>query len=188
MKIRIVAALLFVGMAFSAVGAETYDIDPVHSVAVFRIKHLGVSYTYGLFPNLSGSFTYDPEDPAACAIEVTASLRDMTTEHPDRDSHLRSEDFFNAAKFAVITFKSTEWKEGEKGKYEVAGELTLLGVTRPVTVAAEWVGRGTDMHGDDRCGFDATLTIKRSDFGMDGFLDAAGDEVRLQIGIEGIKP
>jgi polyisoprenoid-binding protein YceI len=187
MKTRFVAILLCLGAIFPAAGADTFDIDPVHSVAVFRIKHLGVSYTYGLFPNLTGSFTFDAEDPAACAIEVTASLSEMTTRNTDRDTHLRSEDFFDAAKHPAITFKSTEWKALEDGQYEVTGDLTLLGVTRSVTVPVEWVGRAVDPRGDDRCGFDANLAIKRSDFGMDGFLDMIGDEVRLHIGIEGIR-
>ena len=171
----------------TAGAADNYKLDPVHSVAVFKINHLGFSHTYGLAPNLEGEFTYDAQDASKCSIHVSLKALNITTENTERDDHVLGEDFLNAAEFETMSFKSTEWKEGEKGKYEVTGELTLLGVTKPVTVQAELVGFGTDIQGTDRCGFDALLKIKRSDFGNTKALPAVGDDVTLMIGIEGIK-
>lgn len=167
--------------------ADTYKLDPVHSMAVFKINHLGFSNTYGLAPNFEGEFTYDAGDASKCAINVTGKALDITTENSERDDHVLGKDFLNAGEFETMSFKSAEWKETEKGKYEIKGDLTLLGVTKPVTVQAELVGSGTDMKGTSRCGFDALLKIKRSDFGVSAFLPAVGDEVTLMIAIEGIK-
>jgi polyisoprenoid-binding protein YceI len=184
-------ALALVCAALLAVPAQaqegTYALDPVHSVAVFKIKHLNVSYTYGLFPNLAGEFYYDPEDPTANTIQVTAPVPDMTTEHEGRDTHLQNEDFLNATEFGEVSFTSTAWEELSPGKFKVTGNLTLLAVTKEVTVLAEFVGCGEGREGEKRCGFDAKLTINRSDFGMDLMVGPVGDEVTLMIGIEGIQ-
>lgn len=184
-----VRAFLAVCIALScgAFAADNYKLDPVHSVAIFKINHLGFSNTYGLAPNLEGEFTYDAEDASKCSITVTVKALDITTENTDRDDHVLGEDFLNAAEFETMSFKSTAWKETEKGKYEVAGDLTILGAAKPVTIQAELVGCGTDMQGNGRCGFDALLKIKRSDFGNSTMLPAIGDDVTLMIGIEGIK-
>lgn len=184
-------ALAFVCAALLATPAVTeegrYEIDPIHSVAVFKIKHLNVSYTYGLFPNLSGEFYYDPENPSANTIKVTAPVLDMTTKHEGRDEHLLNEDFLNAPDFGEITFESTAWEAVSPGKFMVTGNLTLLAVTKEVTVLAELVGCAEGREGEKRCGFDARLTINRSDFGMGLMVGPVGEEVSLMIGIEGIR-
>lgn len=184
------AALTLVLLALAgmnAAAADHFKIDPVHSVAVFRINHAGFSYTYGLAPNLEGEFTFDPADPAACSISVTAPALDISTEHAERDEKILGEDLLNGVDFRTIQFKSTACKEVEKGKYEIIGDLTLLAVTKPITVQAEFVGMGPGYDNEVRCGFDAKFTIKRSDFGITAGLPAIGDEVQLTIGIEGVR-
>ncbi|MBP8129644.1 MAG: polyisoprenoid-binding protein [Candidatus Hydrogenedentes bacterium] len=184
------AALLLGFLCFpvsDAVAGDVYQLDPVHSAVVFKVKHLGCSYTYGLAPNLEGEFTYDPEDPGSCSISVTVPAPDITTEHAERDKHVLSEELLNAAKYPTMTFQSTGVKTSAGNRCEVSGNLTIMGVTRAVTFQAELVGCIDDERAGSRCGFDAQFTIKRSDFGFTAFLPAIGDEVTLMIGIEGVK-
>jgi len=184
----LLAAAIFGMLAPEAApAADVYKLDPVHSVAVFKTKHLGVSYTYGLAPNLEGEFTYDPDNPEACAITVTAPALDITTEHRERDDHVLGEDFLNAVEHRTMQFRGTGFKKTGESTYEVTGDLTILAVTKPITIEAEFVGCGPVQEGEIRCGFDARFTIKRSDFGISAYLGPVGDEVTLMVGIEGIK-
>ncbi len=167
--------------------ADQYKVDPVHSSVVFRIKHLGVSYCYGRFDKASGTFSLDEQNPAASAIDVVVEAGSVDTANAQRDTHLRSADFFDATKYPTIRFVSTKVSRQGSGPYTVAGELTLHGVTKPITVEIEATGTGKGMMGETRSGLETVFTIKRTDFGMDKMVGPIADDVRLMIGIEGIR-
>jgi polyisoprenoid-binding protein YceI len=184
---RILAGL-FVATSMALVAqAEAYLIDPVHSAAVFRVGHMGVSYTYGLVPNLNGELSFDAENPEKNSISVEAQVSDLTTEYHDRDQHLKNEDFFHLEQFPLMRFESTSWKKTGEKTYEVTGKLTLLAVTKEITIPVEHVGSAEGREGELRSGFDTKFTIKRSDYGMDKMIPGAGDEVTLMVGIEAIR-
>ncbi len=181
------AALVFASAALPAAAAETYQVDPVHTYVLFRIKHLDVGYSYGRFVEPRGGFAYDTEGQGLSAIEMQVAAANVDTDVEKRDNHLRSPDFFDAEKHPDITFKSTGVQKTGEGRYEVTGDLTLLGVTRSVTVPAEATGAGDDPWGNYRMGFEAVFTVKRSDFGMDFMMNGLGDEVELTVSVEGIR-
>lgn len=170
-----------------AQAADTYEIDAAHSNYLFRVKHLGVSYTYGRFNESSGKFTIEPADPSKNSIEIEVKTNSIDTANEARDKHLKGPDFFNTVEFPAMTFKSTSFKKKDDGNYEVTGDLTIHGVTKPVTATAELVGAGKGMRGEMRAGWDATLVIDRTDFGMNYMPDNIGTEVTLTIAVEGVK-
>jgi polyisoprenoid-binding protein YceI len=171
-----------------AAAPESFTIDPVHSTVVYRIDHMGVAAFYGRFNEIAGDFTFDEADPAASSFNVAIKAMSVDTGNEQRDRHLQSADFFNAREHADITFRSTGVSKAADGAYEVVGDLTLHGVTKPVTVRLRPVGARETRMGYRR-GFDAEATIRRSDFGMTTYLEngGLGDEVRLMIGLEGAR-
>ncbi len=176
-----------VGRSSQETSTETYKVDAVHSTALFRIKHLGVSYFYGRFNKVSGSFTFDEVEAGNCAFDLTINTRSIDTNSNSRDKHLKSPDFFNVKQFPKITFKSKAVKSTGKNQYDVTGDLTLHGVTRPITVPVEHIGFGPGMRGSYIRGFEATFTIQRSDFGMNFMLDKLSDEVKITVSLEGAR-
>lgn len=168
-----------------ASAAETFTVDPVHSSVVFRIKHLDVSYFHGRFNNISGSFTLDPADPAQAKFDFTVKADSLDTGIDKRDQHVKGPDLFNVRQFPTITFQSTKVAAAGKGAYQVTGNLTLHGVTKPVTVTIEPTGTGKGMKGEPLAGVETTFTIRRSDFQMTGMSPMLGDEVRLTVSVEG---
>jgi polyisoprenoid-binding protein YceI len=168
----------------AAAAPETYEIDPVHSTIIFRTKHMNVSYVYGRFDDFSGKITVDDQNLANAKVEVTVKTQSVSTGNGARDDHLRSPDFFAAAQFPTITFASTGVKKTGDA-YDVTGNLTLHGVTKPVTVKMQKVGQGPGWQGKGALiGFEGTLDIKRSEFGMTTHVDAVSDEVRLIMAFE----
>src|SRR5438105_12223710 len=150
--------------ASTAVRADDYAIDPVHSGVTFRIRHLGVTDVQGRFNDVSGTCSIDRKDAEKCSINATIKADSVDTTNQKRDEHLRSPDFFNTKQFPAMTFKSTSVKEA-KGGYEVTGDLTLHGVTKPVTFTLK-TGKTVEFpKGTPRTGFSADITIKRTDFG-----------------------
>lgn len=166
---------------------ETYEVDGVHSSVIFRIKHLGVSYVYGRINSPGGQFSFDPDAPGDSRFEIDVEARNVDTNNSSRDNHIRSADFFNAKQFPEISFKSTKVRKRSGDTYEVTGNMTLHGETKPIVVDLDFVGCADDPWGGYRCGFDGTFTIKRSDFGMDFMKGPLGDEVTLMVGLEGKK-
>jgi polyisoprenoid-binding protein YceI len=180
-------ALLATGLTPAARAAETFDIDGVHSTAVFRVKHLNAAPFYGRFNDISGAFTYDAEKPAASSFEVTIKAESVDTNSERRDNHVKSPDFLNAKQFPTITLKSKSVKKTGENTLQATAELALHGVKRDVTVDIEHVGGGDrGPRFGFRRGFDVAFTFKRSDFGMDFMLEGLGDEIRLMVGIEGV--
>lgn len=165
----------------------TYDVDAVHSSVVFRIKHLNAAYFYGRFNEIAGTFVLDDADPARGSFDVQVKVASVDTANADRDKHLKSPDFFDAEQFPLITFKSRSVKKAGETTLEVAGDLTLHGVTRPLTVKIERTGSGTGMRGEFRGGWETVFEIKRSDFGMTKLIGPVGDEVRLIVSVEGVR-
>jgi polyisoprenoid-binding protein YceI len=182
--ITLVLGLSLTGVLAATAKADTYKIDPVHSSIVFKIKHANVSYVYGRFNKFEGAFTLDGDKSS---VEATAAVESIDTAVPKRDDHLRGPDFFNAKQFPDISFKSTKVEEKD-GKLVFTGDLTLHGVTKPVTVELTKVGEGPGFKpGEVRAGLEGAVTIKRSEFGMGGMLNMLGDEVTLMLGFEGVK-
>ncbi len=202
MKIRtiLVAVILLGGLALLATlpaaqaqpnpaaggGANTFKVDPVHSTIIFGIGHMGVGYFYGRFNGATGEFHLDPDNPSNCSFEISAKAENVDTHNGRRDGHIKSADFLNARQFPEISFKSTAVKKAGTNTYRVTGDLTAHGVTRPITIEIEHLGtRQTQM--GYRAGFKTTLTISRSDFGVDFMPQGLGDKVTLMVGIEGKK-
>ena len=183
----ITALILAAGFVNPATAAETYKLDPAHTSVVFRVKHLGVANVYGRFNGPSGSFIFDESSPANSSIEIQVNAQNVDTAVEKRDNHLRSPDFFNAAEHPVIHFKSTSVKKADKDNYEVSGDLTLLGKTKPITVRARKTGEGKDPWGNYRLGFETRFSIKRSEFGMNFMMGGVSDNVRLIVSVEGIQ-
>jgi len=179
--------LIGIAVAAPASAAGTYQLDPVHTSITFKVKHLNVTFVYGRFNEVAGTLVFDDADPANSSIHVQVKTASVDTFNAKRDDHLRSPDFFDAAAHPVIEFKSTAVKKVDPETYSVQGNLTLHGVTRPVTVAAILTGAGKDPWGSERIGFETAFMIKRTDFGMTSNLQAAGDEVRLTVSVEGIR-
>jgi polyisoprenoid-binding protein YceI len=167
--------------------ADSFKIDPVHSAILFKINHFGVGDIYGRFDAFSGTFTIDAADPSKDAVNVEIKTDSVDTNAPDRDKHIKSPDFFNAAQYQTATFKSTSVKKVDDKTYQVAGDFTLRGVTKPLTLDVKAIGTGPGPKGEIRSGWEATATLKRSDFEVKTFLPAVGDDVGLTIAIEGIK-
>lgn len=172
--------------AFAAV--ETYVIDPVHSSVGFSIRHF-VSKVPGNFTKFSGTITVDRDNLEKSSVTAKIDVDSINTANEKRDGHLKSPDFFEAAKFATIEFKSTSWKKTGANTFDVAGDLTLHGVTKPAVLKVNLLGFGPGMQGAQLSGWEATATIKKADFGMAGpaMLSAAlGDEVAISIAVEAV--
>lgn len=184
-------AALALGSALFAAGqamAADYKIDKEgqHAFIEFRIKHLGYSWVYGRFDDFDGAFTYDEKNPSADKVKVTINTASVNTNHAERDKHLRSPDFLNVGKNPTATFESTGVKvEGKQA--EIAGNLTLNGVTKPVTLKAELIGEGNDPWGGYRAGFLGTTTLKLKDFDIQRDLGPASQEVELTLSVEGVR-
>jgi polyisoprenoid-binding protein YceI len=179
-----VAVACLVGLSRYS-NADEYVVDPVHSGVTFRISHLNLSHVYGRFNNFSGNFILDSSDPAKSSFSINIKSASVDTNNAGRDNHLRGGDFFNAKQFPAITFTSTAVKPIEEG-YEVTGDLTMHGETKPVTFSLKG-GRTAEFQGAKRTGFSTDLTLKRSDFGMSKFTGMLGDEVFVSIGLEAAK-
>jgi polyisoprenoid-binding protein YceI len=169
--------------------AETYAIDPAHTSVVFSVGHTGLSYTYGVFRQASGSYVLDKTNPANCRFEFAIQTESIDTNHAERDKHLRSADFLNTQQFPTITFESTSCAlaNAPAGSivYNVTGNLTIHGVTRQATLPLRMLGEGKGPFGDDRTGFLCQVELKRSDYGMRNLLEMVGDAVGITISFEG---
>lgn len=182
-----VASFLLVVVAISVAQAPaaTYKGDPAHSTILFKAKHLNTGYVYGRFNSFTAQVNYDEAKPEALSVEATAQVDSIDTGNAKRDGHLKSPDFFSAKEFPTITFKSKSAKSAGDNKFEVTGELTLHGVTKPITVTVEKTGASTKM--GERVGWLSTFTVKRSEFGMTFMPDAVSDEIELVVSMETVK-
>ena len=187
-RFALVAALT-VAAAASSASAETFTIDRAHSSIEFRIRHL-VGRTTGRFGDFAGTIEYDPANPAAAHVEATIQVGSLDTDNDQRDKHLKSPDFFDAAHYPTIAFVSTKVTP-QGGRLMVEGNLTLHGITRAVVLPVEVLGLRPhpmpQMKGAMVAGFAAPLVLTRSDYKVNSWTDAAGvlgDDVEVSLNIE----
>jgi len=181
------ALLLAAGSATAA--PVRYDLDPNHTRIDFSWTHFGFSHPMGRFDRFDGDFRFDPADPTKSSVTVTIPIDSIDTGVAKLDAHLKTDEFFDVAKYPTATFKSTRVERSGEHGLKVAGDLTLHGVTKPVVldVTVNKVGRHP-MAGRDAAGFDASATIKRSDFGISNYVPNVSDEIRLSISTEAMVP
>lgn len=183
-------ALSFASLAFTGTAlAEDYVIDTQgqHAFIQFKISHLGYSYIFGRFDEFEGTFSYDEADTSAAKVNVTVNTDSINTNHAERDKHLRSGDFLDVGEFPEATFVSTGYTAGEGDSGTLEGDLTLHGVTKPISVDVTHVGAGEDPWGGFRRGFTGSTTITLADFGIDYNLGPASRELELIMSLEGVR-
>ena len=180
--------LLAAALALAATGsadAATYKIDPRHTQVTFTYAHNEYSHLTGRLNEVSGTLEFDPAKPGASAISLELPLSSLSTGVPGLDTHLRSPDFFDAEKFPTASFKSTKVVVKDATHFDLTGDLTIKGTTRPATFAVTVNHAGENpRRKTPMAGFDATATIKRSEFGVDNMLGVTGDEVQLRVSME----
>lgn len=176
-----------IAMPFSALAADSYTIDSTHTYPHFSISHLGFSTMQGRFDSTSGKVTLDRAAKSG-SVEVAIGAASLSTGLAKRDDHLRGPDFFNAAEFPTISYKSTAIHYKGDVPSSVDGNLTIMGVSKPVTLKIDAFNCGTNpMSKKDTCGAAASAQIKRSDFGVKYGLPNIGDNVKLVFEIEAVK-
>jgi len=169
--------------------AGTWNIDPSHSSVEFVVRHLVVTKVRGRFAEFSGTIAIDPTSLQASTVNVTIQTTSVSTGDDQRDAHLRTSDFFSADEFPAMSFQSTAVRPAGSD-YEVEGDLTIKGVTKPVTLSLEYNGTSPDPWGGTRAGFSAETEINRRDFGLDFDvkLDTGGalvgEKIKIQLEIE----
>ena len=188
MKTRLfaTAAAVLLATGIAAAQTSTWNIDPAHSQSGFEIRHMGVSNVRGTISKISGAVTWDEKDPSKSSVIADLDTTTIDTTVTARDTHLKSPDFFNVAQFPTIHFQSTSVKR-VGGKLVVAGNLTITGVTKPVTLDVDGpVAPQKGMKGGLISGFSASTTIKRADFnfGPKFAPPMLGDEVKITIDVE----
>ena len=189
---RLLTTLLLAGAALAP--AATYDIDPAHSTAQFTVKHMMITNVHGQFSKVTGTLDFDANNPAAGSVKASIEAGTVNTQETKRDDHLKSPDFFDVVKFPAITFQSTSFRKAADGKYQVAGNLTIHGVTKPVVLDVDGpTPEVKDPWGNSRIGISASTKINRADFGLtwNKALEAGGvlvgDEVAIALEIEFVK-
>ena len=188
MKRLILPALLSLVFAGTA-SAATYNIDANHTQVQFTYSHFGYSNLSGRFMQIGGNFDFDPADPAKSSIEVQIPISSLTTGVEKLDAHMLSDDMFDAAKFPTASFKSNKVTVLGKDQLSVAGDLTIHGTTKPVLFYVHVNRTGPHpMKKVATAGFDASATIKRSDFGIDYMSPSIPDEIKLNISMEAAEP
>jgi len=178
-------ALLFLaGLAAPARAAE-YTIDPTHTHILFMIDHLGFAKMVGLFTDFSGNISFDPNNVTASQLHVTINTSSLDTQNAQRNKDLKGADWFNVTEFPTMAFVGRSYVKKDDHSGTITGDLTLLGVTRPVTLSVVLNKAGKNpLDKKEEVGFSARGMLKRSDFGMKTFLPAIGDDVRLILEVE----
>ncbi|WP_046729243.1 YceI family protein [Streptomyces humi] len=170
-----------------------YTIDPAHSTLGFVARHAMVTNVKGSFQEFEGTLHLDGSDPAKSTASLDIQMASITTGSPDRDGHLKSADFFKTDEFPTMTFRSTKAEALGDEDYRITGDLTILGVTKPVTIDLEFNGAAKDPFGNERVGFEGKAEIKRSDWGVtwNAALETGGvlvsDKIKLNFDISAIK-
>lgn len=188
--VSLAAFALFVTTGCAFAQKQTYSIDPAHSEVDFSIRHMAISTVHGRFGLKGGTILFDPNDLTKSSVEAVIDVPTVDTGTPDRDTRLKSPDFFDTAKFSTATFHSQRIVRSGDG-FDVVGELTLHGVTKPVTLHMDQPSKEqTGMDGQPHRGFSASTTLRRQDFGLvwNGSLKSGdnvlGDDVKMTFDIE----
>ena len=170
---------------------RTYKIDKSHSEAIFQVRHL-VTKVRGRFTDFEGAIDYNDASPEQSSVHFTINTTSIDTAEPDRDKHLRSADFFEVDKYPQITFVSKRITKRGAETFDVAGDLTMHGVTKEVVLPVAHLGKAKDPWGNERLGFEAETSLNRKDYGLSwnaaletgGFL--VGDEVKVSLQIQAV--
>ncbi len=183
-----------VKVSYAPVPGGDYNIDPAHSIVGFAIRHLEINWVEGRFKDFTGKINFDDKDITRSSVEFTARIESIDTGVEARDKHLRTADFFDAAQYPLMTFKSTRVERKGKGGYVLHGDLTLRGVTKPVALPFTVTGAIKDPWGNTRFGVNAQAKINRRDYGFNwgkalenGGLDI-GNEVSINLQLEAVRP
>lgn len=169
-----------------AKAADDYTYDPVHSSVSFKARHLDISWIHGRFNEVEGTFSLDRKDPSRSKFELSVHVDSVDTANEARDEHLRQPDYFDSKQFPTIDFKSTSVK-AVKGGYEVTGDFSMHGVTKPITLTLKG-GKEIEFMGTKRVGFSTEISVKRSDFDFDKKnIGLIGDEALIFIDCEGTR-
>ena len=180
-------------MTTAATAVSTWVIDPSHSIAEFAVKHMMVSTVKGRFRSLEGVLTIDEADPTNSSVTAAIDVASIDTGEPQRDAHLRSDDFFGAEQFPQLTFRSTRVERVSDEEWKVTGDLTIRDITRPVTLDTEFEGDVIDAYGKRRAAFTATTAISRKEFGLkwNALLETGGavvgDRVKITLHIAAVR-
>ncbi|MGD8231804.1 YceI family protein [Vibrio sp. TRT 1302] len=188
MKKTIFATGLAMVMALPlGASAADYMIDTkgAHASVNFKVSHLGYSFIKGRFNKFDGEFSYDPANVAASKVMVNVDTTSLDSNHAERDKHIRSSDFIDASKYSTATFTSTSVVDKGDGKLAVNGELNLHGVTKPITIDAEFIGAGQDPWGSERAGFYGTTRLELADFNI--AVMGTSSYVDMELHVEGVK-
>ncbi|WP_437186962.1 YceI family protein [Planctomicrobium sp. SH668] len=187
-RFSVVALFTFAVLQLAQISqaADRYTIDANHADVSFTVTHLGLTRIPGRFNEFSGAFTIDEQNPANSKFTMKIKVDSVDTNQKQRDEHLRTADFFDAAKFPEITFESTSVKVVKEG-LEVTGDFTMHGVTQPLTLVLFGGNKAEFPEGVHRTGYTTTAVIKRSDFGMNQYLAVVSDAVTISISFEGTK-
>lgn len=177
----------------ATIPAGSYTIDPAHSRIGFVARHAMVTKVRGSFNDFTGKGTFDVDDPSRSHLELTIQAKSIDTRNADRDAHLRSNDFFDMDQFPELHFVSTAVEAAGDNAFRVTGDLTIKGVTKPVTIELEHTGNATDPYGNDRIGLEGSVTVNRKDWGVNwnATLEAGGvlvsENVTVEIEVSAIK-
>lgn len=188
MKKIITSVALLASMTIA--NAQTWQLDKSHSSVKFSVTHMMVSETEGNFKSFTGNVSAQKEDFSDLNADFSIQVNSINTDDEKRDGHLKSPDFFDAEKYPTITFKSTSFKKADEKTYKLAGQLTMHGVTKPVTFDVKYNGTAKDPYGNTKAGFRASTVVKRSDFNIswNKVLDTGGfalsDDVQVFVNIE----
>ncbi len=181
-------------LATPQVATTTWNIDPAHSVAEFKVKHMMISNVKGQFTGVSGTLTLDPSDITRSTVEATIDAASINTREPQRDAHLKSADFFDVENFPTLSFRSSKIEKRAAGELAVTGDLTIHGVTRTVVFDVEGpTAPGKDPWGNTRIGLSATTKINRKDYGLtwNAALETGGilvgDDVTITLDVQFVK-
>src|SRR5712692_6838317 len=172
----------------------SWTIDSSHSQVNFSARHMGIMTVRGHFNDIQATIDFNQDDFTASSVEASINAGSLVTNDAKRDEHLRSADFLDVEKYPTITFKSTKIERAEHDRYRMTGDLTIHGVTRPVTLDVVYSGQIKDPWGNARAGFSAETTIRRSDWGIsfNAVLETGGlvvsDEVKITLDVEAVKP
>ncbi len=185
-KARFLVFILSAAWAASAAAQTTYQIDPAHSAANFTVRHMMVSNVHGQFTGLKGALALDDKDVTKSKVDATVDTNTVNTGTPGRDADLRSPNFFDVVQFPTMSFHSTKVEKASDGKLRVTGDLTMHGVTKPVTFEVDGPMGPVKGMGGTRVGFTATTKINRKDFGINWnkMLDNGGAVVSDEVSIE----
>ena len=186
---RLALTLIVLFVMVTSLSAATWKVDVAHSSVNFSVKHLVISTVNGGFDEFAGSLDWDGKDLATGKVDFTIQLSSVDTDNAKRDEHLVSPDFFDAAKYPTITFKSTRVITGEGSSFKLIGDMTMLGVTKSVTFDCEFNGTANFMN-TTKAGFSASAKIDRQEFGvswskaLDGGGLVVSDDVKISLELE----